>query len=185
MDSKFGRSSRMGVQMSHIVTRQIVEKNSVIHAYLAPAEPPIGRSAVLTRVIYFEDEFQLYLFEALKKINPNISEAELQDKGIFSEPNMLSSLSKCVRFAKVLDLVNEDEFFDIKKLVTLRNMYAHGKHRTDLKDDEDAQAVMRSMKMYANSKADLELLPAGKAFFCCIDQLSEIIQTKRAGLAPG
>lgn len=167
--------------MSYSVPPHIVQKHSGRTVYFAPSVPPIGRDAIIKAVIDLEYEFQLYLFAALRLIDPHLDEAELED-GIFSEPNMLSSLSKCLTLSVALHLVDDLLEFDIRKLVRLRNMYAHGRHRTELREDEQAQAIVRSLKIYTNSDENLRTLEIGKAFFCCVDRIVEVVQEKREAL---
>jgi hypothetical protein len=168
--------------MTYAVSTQLVQKHSVQMVYFAPSIPPIGRDGIIKAVIDLEYEFQLYLFAALRLINPNLNESQLGDGGIFSEPNMLSSLSKCLTLAVALDLVDDLMEFDIRKLVRLRNMYAHGRHRIELREDEEAQDIVRMLKIYANSGEDLRALEIGNAFFCCIDRIKEVVQEKREAL---
>ena len=147
--------------------------------YLAPAIPPTNRGIILSLAIEFEYDFQLYMLAILRKINPEISEVEFGKDGIFVDPNMLSSLAKCLNLAEVLGMLSQDEQHDIRKFVKLRNMYAHGRDRTDIKDDERAKAVLYSMKIYANSKQRLDSMNAGDALFCCVNFLSVVIKEKR------
>lgn len=165
------------------ISEDIIRRNSIVYAYLAPNEPPIGGYEVLRAVIDLEYNFQRYLLASLRMVNPNIADSELDHGGIFAEPNMLSSLSKCLRLAVLLNLVDRDEAHDIKKLVTIRNMYAHGRHRKQLAQDVDAIAVVRSMTVYNNNKEEVAHLDFGKIFFCCINHIAEIIACKRETLS--
>lgn len=140
------------------------------------------RAMVIHRAANFEYEFKLYLLKALRKINPTISDAELENKGIFSEPNMLSSLSKCLRLAKLLNLITQDEQHDIKKIIELRNMYAHDRDRNQLSQDPEAIAVLRSLKLYQYSKDVLSGVTDQHVFLCCIQFLQELIIAKTAAL---
>jgi hypothetical protein len=162
------------------ISEKIITRNSVNGLYLAPRHPPIDRDTILTRIIDLEYEFQLYLFAAFKSFNSQISQAEFESGGIFSEPNMLSSLSKCLKLAKTLNLIDTDELHDLRKLVILRNMYAHGRHRREFHEDADAIAVMLSMKIYLNNEESLIKLRKGKALFCCIEHLAVIIESKKS-----
>ena len=182
MNSNFWNIFRERDVMSYSIPDYIVEKNSVQVRYLAPSVPPVGRDAILKRIIDLEYEFKVYLLRAFKRIHPEISEAELGHKGLFSEGNMFENLTKCLTLAKALNLVDSIIDADLRKMVRLRNMYAHGRHRTELKEDAEAAALVRSTRIYANSKASLDTLDIGKAFFCCTDRLTEIIVERRNNL---
>ena len=92
---------------------------------------------------------------------------------------MLSSLSKCLVLAIALNLVDSEIESDIRTLVKLRNMYAHGPHRTELREDDESQNLVRKLKIYRNSDVNLHALEIGNAFFCCIESIIEIVREKR------
>lgn len=165
--------------MANNIPERLLQKHLTPMAYFAPDTPPIAREAVLSRAIDFEYNFQRYMLAMLQRITPEISDSEFDEGGVFAEPGMLSSLSKCLRLAKALRMVSGDEYHDIQKLVKLRNMYAHGRTRVELRDDTAAKTVLYSMKIYINNKMQLDSLDPGRAFFCCVDFLLEAIDEKR------
>lgn len=168
--------------MSQRIPEHIVQQNLVRGVYLAPMHVPFGRDVILHWLIEFDFDFKCYVLAVLRQINPDISELEFDNKGIFAEPQMLSSLSKCIRFAKVLNIVSADEFHDIDKLVKLRNKYAHGRNRTALDDDPDATAIVLSMKLFLNNKDSLVAMSTGHIFLSCVQTLSENVKEKTSRL---
>lgn len=104
-------------------------------------------------------------------------------KELFSENAMLSSLNRLVRLGLYLGLIEDDEAHDLRTLANLRNMYAHGRSRDQFYRDQEASAVLRSLKLMSASPALKELDDQG-AFLSICQYLKQRMQERTAALRP-
>lgn len=141
------------------------------------------RGMILRNVCQLEYDFKLFLIEAFRKINPSLRD-EIADElqSMFGPDRPFGSLSKCLKVATLLKLIEENEAQDLKAMVNLRNMYAHGRNRQQLYEDSASMAFIREMHIVRNSATVLGTRDEQDTFLCAVKSLNEIVLKKTTDL---
>ncbi|MCB1887833.1 MAG: hypothetical protein KDH20_09525 [Rhodocyclaceae bacterium] len=105
------------------------------------------RAMVLRSVCELEFQCAQLLFALFKTKNPAKTWEEA-DSELFGENGLLSSLTRMVKIAVYLGLLEPDEVADLRIFARLRNMYAHGREREQFHEDPKAAALIRSLRLF-------------------------------------
>jgi DNA-binding MltR family transcriptional regulator len=135
--------------MHYTVPIEIVKAN---HGFTIwhPTDQFDHRAMVLRSVCELEFQCAQLLFAYFRTTGMTRSWEEAEDE-LFGENGMLGSLTRMVRLASYLNLLEQDEASDLRLLARLRNMYAHGRERQQFNEDPKASAVVKSLRLYKQS----------------------------------
>ena len=104
---------------------------------------------------------------------------EATEEDLFGENGLLSSLARRVKIASYLGLISSEEASDLKVLSKLRNMYAHGRARSQFNEDAKAAAVIRSLALVKNSPQQTAGYDEQGLFLLCCDVLESRLKRLR------
>ena len=136
------------------------------------------RGMVLRGVCELEYQCARLLYAFFRTRVPKLSWEATEDD-LFSENGLLTSLSRRVKVATYLGLLSDDEARDLRILSTLRNMYAHGRERSQFNEDPKASAAIRSMGLFKNSQTLFAGYDEQGIFLLCCHALGERIDERR------
>lgn len=162
--------------MSYAVPIDIAEANHGAFIYGRGGQFD-HRGMVLRSVCDLEFECAQMLFAYFSRRNPGIT-WEIAEGELFGENSLLGSLTKMVRICTYLALLDDDEAHDLRLLARLRNMYAHGRDRTQFYEDPKSRAILRSLQLYKNSLATLQAHDDQDIFRACSEYLRHLLQQK-------
>lgn len=132
------------------------------------------RSIVLGGVAELEFIFSRMMLAHFQKHSATVIETRA-DREIFEENRALGSLSKMLTIAPYLGLVTDDEHFDTKVMVRLRNMYAHGRDRKQFHNDPKAAEVLHSLRLFKNSRAVFAEKDHQTVFLECMKYIQNVM----------
>ena len=140
------------------------------------------RAMVLRCVCEFEYQCAqlLFAFFGTTGMERTWEEAESE---LFGENGMLGSLTRMVRLATYLNLLQPDEVADLRLLARLRNMYAHGREREQFYEDPKAAALIKTLRLYKNSPT-IQSHDEQGIFLSCYSFLNVRLRQRADSLAP-
>ena len=135
--------------MSYSVPADIAEANRRFHIMQSMSQFN-HRAMVLRSVCELEFQCAKLLFTFFKTKNSANTWEDAEDE-LFGENGLLGSLTRMVKIAIYLGLLEPDEAADLRLFARLRNMYAHGREREQFYEDPKAAALIRTFRLYGQS----------------------------------
>lgn len=129
-------------------------------------------------------DFEAYLSELLSAFftsrNPEVTH-ETACRDLYSDGRVLGSLSKMADIAVYLGLISQSQQSALKKFARLRNHYAHGRHRGQLRTEPELFKLITSTDLYTQNAEQLRSLDEQAVFMCIKEQLARDIKAAGSG----
>ena len=136
------------------------------------------RGMVLRGVCELEYQCGQVLFAYFSTKNKALT-WEATEEDLFGEIGLLSALARRVKIAVYLGLLSNEEASDLRLLGKLRNMYAHGRTRSQFNEDAKAAAVVRSLALVKNSPQQTVGYDEQGLFLLCCEVLESRLKCIR------
>ena len=144
--------------MGAIVIEEIIAKHHR-HPWMVGTSHGLAnfRALALEKAFDIESELIELLKREFKAMNREYDDANC-DEDLFGEWGAIASLSKMAAIAHHLGFISRKDLQDLRKLYRVRNMYAHGRGRTHLKDEPSIFAHIEACHVYRDNKAAFDVI---------------------------